>query len=140
MKEIDIGGPNKLLVAFTFYNKDHLQDHHFSYHQGSRTFKVLFILNFSFSSSFFSHSDFLLYDFVFSIFGFFYWNAFSLNWVLVKALQFLTCWWSLFSGILEKNYYFLAQRGYNGNIFFIIFSDEKKMATYHFKTWLPHSL
>jgi len=72
LKEIGIGGPNKLLVAFTFCNKDHLQDHHLGYHLGSSTFKFLFILNFFFSSSFFSHSDLLIYDFlfVFSNFGF----------------------------------------------------------------------
>jgi len=97
--QLDIKGPNKLLVAFTFYNKDHLQDHHLCYHLGSRTFKVLFILNFSFLSSFlffFSHSDLLLYDFlcIFKFWLFFYWNVFSLNWVSVMALQFLTCWWN----------------------------------------------
>jgi len=64
LKEIDIRGPNKLSTAFTFCNKDHLQGYHLGYHPRSRTFKVLFILNFSFSSSFFSHSDLLLYDFL----------------------------------------------------------------------------
>jgi len=30
-----MGGPNKLLLAFTFCNKDHLQDYHLDYHLGS---------------------------------------------------------------------------------------------------------
>jgi len=33
-EEMDIEGPNKLLVAFKCLNKDHLQDYHIDYHLG----------------------------------------------------------------------------------------------------------
>jgi len=48
--------------------------------------------------------------FVFPIFGFSIEMLFSLNWVHVIALQFLTCWWSLFRDILGNKLLFFGSK------------------------------
>ena len=116
-----------------------MQDYHLDYHLGSWTFKVLFILNFSFSNSFFRHYFMIFFEF--STFGFFYWNTFFTLLSPFNSLAILKMLMILIQGYFwETNYYFLAQRGYNGNIFLNHFLDKKKMATHHFKSWLPYPL
>jgi len=116
-----------------------LQDYHLDYHLRSWTFKVLFILNFSFSSSFFAIT--LWFSLNFQLLAFSIEILFSLYWVSLIALQFLTCWWSLFRGILgNKLLFFGSKRVQWKHIFKSFFLDKKKMVTHHFKSWLPHSL
>ena len=85
-----------------------MQDYRFGYHLGSWTFKVLIILNFSFSSSFFAITLWLSLDF--QLLAFSIEILFSLYWVPLIALQFLTCWWSLFKGILGNKLLFFGSK------------------------------